>query len=311
LILVAGRINVDTVVELESRIVCGGKTVAKSIHIFFGGSGLNAATAAKRFCGDRDTVALVGCVGNDEYQERLIELIQREEIDLRYIDVVEGTCGRAYIFLEPEGRVTIATYPGVNSLCDLVRELDDFDIAIVMNPTPSIAEKVFSKACELSAPVVMDFGTEWPRLRPIALKYCRKLDYCVVIPSDYEMHAPERFKEVAERLANEFGCNVVIKRGDRGSYVRETNGDAYEVPPLPLRDLGLNVVSTAGCGDTFTGVLGAALAEGHKLREAVVLATIAAGIKASRMDPRDAPRRREIMQIYTRLSKYFGSVESR
>ena len=311
MILVAGRINVDTVIELESRIVCGGKTIAKSIHIFFGGSGLNAATAAKRFCGDRNSVALVGCLGNDEYRDRILELIRREGIDLRYIDIVEGSCGRAYILLEPEGRVTIATYPGVNALCNLVRELEDFDIAIVTNPTPSIAEKILSKACDLSAPVVMDFGTEWLRLKPVALKYSRRLDYCIVIPSDYEIDTSIGLEAAARRVAEELGCNVVVKRGAQGSYVYELNGDEYHVPPLPLRDLGLSVVSTAGCGDTFTGVLGAALVEGYRLRQAVVLATIAAGIKASRMDPRDAPRRREIMQIYTRLTKYFSGVESR
>ena len=69
------------------------------------------------------------------------------------------------------------------------------------------------------------------------------------------------------------------------------SGTLIEIPALPLRELGLNVMNTVGCGDVFAGVFAAYHVTGSSLEQSLIMASAAAGINAARPETRGSPDR--------------------
>ena len=98
-----------------------------------------------------------------------------------------------------------------------------------------------------------------------------------------------------------FGNHIVLKLGAQGAVMVEpTNGTVIEVPALPLRELGLNVINTVGCGDVFAGVFAAYHVVGANLRESLIMASAAAGLNATRPETRGSPERAKLEEVVNR-----------
>ncbi len=298
--LVAGRINLDTVIELSSSLTLGGKALAKRVVRVFGGSGLNAAIALKRLL-PREEVALVGCVGSDWEGREALELLRREGVSTSFITILEGSTGRAFVILEPNGESTSITLPGVNAYCvapDALREIESIDGVVVMNPPLEVFNEIMDVASKFRVRMVCDFGTELPRLLP-ALRD-RGYGDCVLVPTIHELKSVSKGFE----LAKELGMAIVIKAGTEGAIaIDPIDEKVYRVPSVDPRSLGLEPKSSSGCGDTFTATLAAYLHEGHSLIEAVAKAVIAAAIKASRLEPYAAPYRDELEEAFAKVGR--------
>ena len=70
--------------------------------------------------------------------------------------------------------------------------------------------------------------------------------------------------------------NVIITLGEKGSIVKENN-KVYEIPSKKVKPL-----NTTGAGDTYNGVLAAALLEGNSLEKAANIACKAASISVTK-----------------------------
>ena len=70
--------------------------------------------------------------------------------------------------------------------------------------------------------------------------------------------------------------NVIITMGENGSILKENN-KIFEIPALKVKPL-----NTTGAGDTFNGVLAAALLEGYNIEKAAHLASKAASISVTK-----------------------------
>ncbi len=293
--VVAGRINVDTVIELEAKLVLGGKTLAKRVLRVFGGSGLNAAVALKRLSPGSE-VALVGCVGSDWEGREVLEFLRREGVSTLFVSILEGSTGRAFVILEPSGESTSITLPGVNASCVApthLKEVGDLEGVVVMNPPPEVCKAVLSLARERGAVTVCDFGTETPRLLPVLRELA--WEQAVFAPTIHEIGSVEKGLEIAREL----GIRVVIKAGSSGAIaIDPLEGVKARVPSLDPRELGLEPRSSSGCGDTFTATLAAYLSKGSSLVNAVAHAIVAAAIKASRLEPFEAPTLSELEQAF-------------
>jgi ribokinase len=75
------------------------------------------------------------------------------------------------------------------------------------------------------------------------------------------------------RLANRLRQGLVVTRGAAGATAILRNGSTIEVPALKIES-----VDTTGAGDTFVGVLAAALDLGSTLETALRRASAAAGL---------------------------------
>jgi len=305
LMLVAGRINIDTVIELDVPLRLGGKALARRVMKFFGGSGLNAAVAAKRL-DPSSRVELVACVGNDWEGREVLEFLKSEGVSTSSITVLEGSTGRAFVLIDPSGESTSVTLPGVNSCCIAANHVRFAkpSCSVIMNPSA----EVFEVVAEVSRKVltVCDFGTETPRLLNM-MKRCAGEQW-VYTPSIHEIGSLER----AEDIARDCGIRVIVKLGgSRGALLIDPNrGEKVLIPGLSPRDLGLEPRSTSGCGDVFTATLAVELRRGMDIVDAIARAVVSAAVKASRLEPFAAPTRKELEEFFSLAKdRIYGRIE--
>ena len=109
-----------------------------------------------------------------------------------------------------------------------------------------------------------------------------------------------------------FGNHTVLKLGAQGAAMLElATGTVIEVPALPLKKLGLNVVNTAGCGDVFAGVFAAYHVLGANLQESLIMASAAAGLNATRPETRGSPDRASLEEVIGRSQKLGFKTQER
>jgi len=89
-----------------------------------------------------------------------------------------------------------------------------------------------------------------------------------------------------------FGNHAVLKLGAQGAAMLEpASGLIVEIPALPLKKLGLNVVNTVGCGDGLRWGLSAYHVMGSSLAQSLIMASAAAGLNATKPETRGSPER--------------------
>jgi ribokinase len=95
---------------------------------------------------------------------------------------------------------------------------------------------------------------------------------------------------------------ILITLGKRGAafYAKEK---LSRVKSVSLEKLGKKVVNTTGSGDAFVGAFAACRILGRDDMEAVRYANMAGALKASRMETRGSPTKRELEGAY---QKYFS-----
>jgi sugar/nucleoside kinase (ribokinase family) len=89
------------------------------------------------------------------------------------------------------------------------------------------------------------------------------------------------------------------------------SGTAIEVPALPLKELGLNVINTVGCGDVFAGVFAAYHVMGSSLEQSLIMASAAAGFNTTRPETRGSPNRANLEEVANRSRKLGFTVWKR
>src|SRR5690348_7694832 len=111
MILVFGSINVDVIVPVP-RLPGAGETVLGGDYVLLpGGKGANQALAARRAGAE---VMLAGAVGRDGFAGIALELLRRDEVDLRLVREVERPTGCAAIMVDDGGENLIAVASGAN-----------------------------------------------------------------------------------------------------------------------------------------------------------------------------------------------------
>ena len=102
--------------------------------------------------------------------------------------------------------------------------------------------------------------------------------------------------------------HIVLKLGAQGVAMLEpAAGIVVEVPALPLKELGLKVINTVGCGDVFVGAFAAYHALGTSLQKSLIMASVAAGLNATRPETRGSPER-ATLEATEQHSRDFGFI---
>jgi ribokinase len=111
MVLVFGSINADLIFPVP-RLPQPGETVLGGDYaVHPGGKGANQALAARRAGA---AVVLAGAVGADRFADIALDLLRREGVDTRLVQVVEQPTGCAAIMVSREGENLIAVAPGAN-----------------------------------------------------------------------------------------------------------------------------------------------------------------------------------------------------
>ncbi|MHA3736910.1 ribokinase [Pseudomonas sp. Eth.TT006] len=282
-VVVIGSLNMDLVTRAP-RLPKGGETlIGHSFATVSGGKGANQAVAAARLGAQ---VAMVGCVGNDDYGVRLRDALLAEQIDCQAVSTVEDSSGVALIVVDDNSQNAIVIVAGANGAMtpavidrfDAVLQAADVVICQLEIPDATVGHAL-KRARELGKTVILNPA---PASRPLPADWFAAIDY--LIPNESEAAAlsglPVDSRETAENAASQLiamgAGKVIITLGAQGSLF--ANGQGFEHFPAPK----VQAVDTTAAGDTFVGGFAAALASGKSEAEAIRYGQIAAALSVTR-----------------------------
>jgi ribokinase len=323
--MVCGAINWDISCFVQHLPAPGEEVTVKRIIRVSGGTGANVAVAAARILGAEE-VALIGALGRDDIARQQIAALKEEGVIVTGIQQIEGVeSGQAYIMIDQKGENIIASYLGANARLalkhlkkvevkvEVKRELRESQGIVLTDPPLEVAEALIDIAKRQALPVLWDPGILIAPHREVLLSLTKQVDVLFLNETEGNALFGTSGVNVTLRHLRELGFenHVVLKLGARGAVMLEpASGMAMEVPALPLKKLGLSVVSTVGCGDVFAGVFAAYYVTGANLQESLIMASAAAGINATKPETRGSPSRADLEEVVSRSRKLgFGAQE--
>jgi len=321
-LVVCGAINWDISCFVERLPVPGEKVVIRQITRVSGGTGANVAVAAARILGAKK-VAMIGALGKDDVARRQIAILEDEGVSTEGVQQIDGVeSGQAYILIDQMGENVIANHLGANARLavehlnkpKVKQQLQQCRGIVLTDPSLEVAEELIKLAKQRGIPVLWDPGILVYRDREKLQALTREAE--VLFLNETETRALLGTEEVnlsLQRLKElGFHNNVVLKLGAQGAVLLEpTSGTVMEVPALPMKELGLNVVSTVGCGDAFAGVFAAYYVTGSTLEQSLIMASAAGGLNAARPETRGSPDRTSLEEVVNRSQKLGFTVRER
>lgn len=298
-VVVLGSINRDLVLTLEHLPVPGETVAASHLEVLSGGKGANQAVAAAAIGG---AVAMVGRVGTDAAGQEQVSALAAAGVDISSVRKdPRAPTGTAVVMVDGAGRNSIAVVPGANGLLDAVNVeqaaplIERAGVLLLQLEIPDGAvERAVAVARRARVPTILNIAPQRD-LSPDAL---RRVGYLLANETEAAamlgrgVNSIEDAAQAAEairRLGPSWG---IITLGEQGTVAAGDGGWFHE--PAVAAD----TVDTTGAGDVFAGVLAAGLVEALPVRDAVRLATAAAGVSVTRrgargLRPADAPAVRQ------------------
>lgn len=270
-VVVLGSANLDHFARVPAIPGPGETVLAAEVQRRAGGKGLNQAVAAAR--GGATTVFL-GAVGRDDAGGRLLTEARDAGVDVDLVRTVDEVTGTAWITVRPDGENTIVVIGGANRTITALREAERQAIAgarvLAMQletPLEAVAEAA-DCAADAGTMVVLN-ASPVAGLEPDLLGHVD-----VLVVNEHEARALGGSDELdgATAALRTRVRAVVVTLGADGAMISSPDGER-QVPGVPA-----DVVDTTGAGDTFAGVLAAALAAGRSLDDAVARAVVAGAL---------------------------------
>jgi sulfofructose kinase len=291
-ILCAGIIVLDEVFRVEEFPQPDGKVQANGFFVVNGGCAANAAVAIARL-GGRAALAgpMGGPAGEDGNGDRVLKALQRENVDCRFCQRVDGMAtALSAIFMNARGDRTIVTYRderiAATTPDDPAAIVAGADAILADNRYPAYVRPICEAARRHKLPVVID--GDRPTLEDDPLF---GLASHAIFSSEC-LRATTGVSDLGEglqRIARKTDAFLAVSNGpDDIVYL---DGGVLRRQPV----FKIDAVDTLGAGDAFHGGFALALAEGASVTAAMRFGAAVAGIKCSRIGgSAGAPTRAEV-----------------
>jgi len=282
-VVIVGSVTAD-VTTFSGRLPARGETIlGDEFTLMLGGKGANQAVAAGR-SGAR--TSFVGCVGDDLFHDLVVDGLTAAGVDLTHLRTVPGPTGVAHIRVDASAQNDIVMVPLANAALSAA-QIDDAlaalapttSVLLTQLETPSaLTAHITARGREHGMTVILDPAPA----AELDAEIWRSID--IVTPNETEATLISGIEVTdaasAERagrwfLAQGVGAAVITLAG-QGSCVVTAEG-ASVIPPFPV-----DAVDTTAAGDAYAGYLGAALASGSTLADAVRLATAAGALAVTK-----------------------------
>ncbi len=289
MILVAGSANLDFVTPVE-RLPAPGETVLGAAYFTVpGGKGANQAVACARAGG---RVAFVGALGQDDFAGQLRASLRQSGVEDRTVTVGAPT-GAAFIGVTSSGENAITVAAGANAHLrpEHLPGWDGIDTLVMQLEIP--LDSVVTIAAQARAAGVQVLLNAAPA-RALPPELLRNTDLLIV--NEGELAALSGAAGHAAQLADVQSRGphtVVVTLGGQGSLTL-SGQELLSTPAYPV-----HVKDTTGAGDTFVGVLAAALSSAVPLPEALRQASVGAALACTRAGAQPSmPTRAELLAAY-------------
>jgi ribokinase len=295
-IVVVGSSNTDMIIQL-ARIPRPGETLlGGAFTSAAGGKGANQAVGAARAGGN---VTLVARVGKDVLGAEAVAGFRKDGINVDFVSTDKtAPSGVALIFVGKDGQNSIAVAGGANarlSPADVKKAAKAIRGAAVLVAQLESPLDTIAAAAAIAAKAGVPFILNPAPARALPDDLLKLTSILTPNETEAELLTGVKVKDdataakaAAKLLARGVGP-VILTLGARGAFV--ANATAAQVVP----GFKVNAVDTTAAGDTFTGALAVALAEGKTLPAAIRFANAAAAISLTPLGAQpSAPTRREI-----------------
>ena len=277
MLLVLGSINADLLFKVETlprpgeTVLCPGYVMAP------GGKGANQAAAAAKAGAE---VRFVGHVGDDPYGPVVRGFMEDAGVDCRGLAVATKPTAIAVIGVDAAGENAIIVGSGANLDTDALQVPDTAlgPAVTVLCQNEIRAEAtggILKRAKALGARTILNLAPAGTMPGDVL----DALDVLVLNELEAAMLAGREAPaaSLAGELATAHELTCVVTLGAEGAIA--VGPDAgWRIGALPVQP-----VDTTGAGDTFVGVLAAALDQGQPLPEALRTAAVAAGLACEAM----------------------------
>lgn len=269
-IVVVGSLNMDMVVRTNRAPEAGETLMGQAFSLSPGGKGANQAVAAARLGAK---VTMIGRVGKDTFGTEMLEVIDREGIDIEHISTSETQAtGVASIVLEESGENRIIVVPGAN--IDLtVEDIQALEsvisqaemVVIQLEMDLAMSEQAVAIAHRHGIPVILNPAPA-RKLKDEMLSqvtYLTPNETEAGILSGMTVDSVEAAEEAASILLQKGVQNVIVTLGSKGALIVNAEG-TKTISGFPVQ-----AVDTVAAGDSFNGALAQQLVLGKSLEEAV------------------------------------------
>lgn len=248
-----GALNVDKLYNVNKIAFKDEEAFITDFNIFCGGSAANTIIGLSKL---QTKTGFIGKIADDQDGRLLVKNLQKENVNIDGIIInKQGRSGNVIGFVDQEGQRALYVDPGVN---DLIRynevNLDYINQSKILHLTSFVGksikaqEQVINEIPE-NITVSMDPGRIYAERGLKYLKNILNRTDIILINEEELKHLTgnknKTFKDSAKILL-EYGIEiVVVKRGDKGSYV--TNGIENHL----IKPFNVKCVDTTGAGDAF------------------------------------------------------------
>jgi ribokinase len=272
MILVAGSANLDFVVRAPHIPAPGETVLGQDFRTYPGGKGANQAVACARAGGAATQMLLA--VGKDSHAEPLLASLKNAQVQLHCVEVADTPTGCAFICVDDQADNAITVAPGAN-LCLTPAHLPKLSgishlLMQLESPLPSVTAYAQSARAQ-AVKVVLNAAPA----QALPNELLGAVDVLIVNEGELAALVPEPASLVSNLAQIQAPC-VVVTLGHRGCLARL--GQEFFIQPA----FAVEAVDTTGAGDTFCGVLVAALDQGESLTQAMLRASAAAALACTR-----------------------------
>lgn len=311
-VLICGAINWDTTLFVETLPNPGQEIRVMRVASEPGGKGANTAVAAAKILGN-NSVATIGMLGVDDIADRQLRILQDQGVDTTLIlESDRLLSGQAYVIVDKNGENLILTYQAANlaftpefiESSKVLSAIEESSMVIVIDPPLDVAAALIVNSKDRGKPVIWAPALLTNYGFSVLEQYVRDVDYLILNQQEAKsLTSIHDGIQACTNISNAISGKVVVTLGHEGCILC-SGGKGKKISPLHLSLSGLNVVSTAGAGDTLVGVFGAFKVKGLEDDRALYLANIAAALKTTREETRASPSYEEIQRY---VKEYEGS----
>ena len=273
MILVAGSANLDFVVR-ASHIPSPGETVlGRDFKTFPGGKGANQAVACARSGGVETQMLLA--LGEDAFAVPIEASLKSAGVRTHVLRVPDQPTGTAFICVSNTGENAITVAPGANScLRDAhLPRLDGVSHLLLQLEIPIETVEAYARRARAEGVKVMLNAAP---AEVLSAELLSLIDVLVVNEAELA-RLTNCHGNIAQCLSQIAVACVVVTLGKQGCVAR-LNGEYFTQPAFAV-----DVVDTTAAGDTFCGVLAAALSGNLGMQDALIQASAASALACTRL----------------------------
>ncbi|MFZ4514811.1 MAG: ribokinase [Acidimicrobiia bacterium] len=282
-VYVAGAAVMDVIAHADHHPRTAETVIGRDLGFFPGGKGYNQAIAAARIGA---STWFMGAVGADAFGRDLREYLEAEGINTTGIYTANSASGAALINVDTEGQVAVNVVYGANELADpgilqgFSPRAGDVLISQLEIPYPTV-EAFFERGRNVGARTICNLAPAREandrivELSDIVVVNEVELSFFSGVPITDDA-SREDVAAAALKLRRFDEQWIVATLGRRGAVAVHAD-DIFEIPGVTVE-----VRNTIGAGDCFVGSMGACLARGSGVVDAIQYANAAAAISVQR-----------------------------